>query len=236
MVKYSKATIDFMDSFFDKDPVDADLETRDQKEIPAYGPDSIKEDIGVLKLKSFLFNKFGPEWLEWLPEVVNKTLFNQDMDNILTDKIQAIRVCYKTDAPWTEWDIFENVGKAFNHQKTHFGFIQPLTLGECVSTSEIMSKLRPKEKFSDEVLSYIGSVAASEDYLYIPENYKAAKGQKYLDKFVHDKDVQSEIKSIWGKIKKKPLLELDYKEDSLLQQQIAQLAILDQYVKENIYA
>jgi hypothetical protein len=99
-----------------------------------------------------------------------------------------------------------------------------------------MSKLRPEEIFSDEVLSYVGSVAASENYLYIPEDYKIAASQKYLDKFVHDKKTQEEISLLWVKIKKRPLLTVKYREDSLLHQQIAKLAILDQFVKENAYA
>lgn len=196
----------------------------------------LRDDVSVLKLRDFLFQKFNDEWLEWLPETLNITLFGSDQDSILTDKIQAIRICYKTDSPWTEWDIFENVGKAFNHQKPHFGFIQPMTLEECVCTSILMKEMRPEEVFTDEVLSYVGSIAAYENYLFIPIEYPVFKAQKYLDKFVHDNDVQKELAELWPNLAGRPLLEANYIENNMLHQQIVKLALLEQYVKENAYA
>jgi hypothetical protein len=244
MAKYSNATLEFMKSIAGDLSNDGDLVSIPAKDFRAQFVDDIleksayeiKEDINVLELKNILFEKYRDEWLEWYPEVLNRTLFGSDEDSILTNKIQAIRVSYKSDAPWTEWNIFENVGKAFNHQRPNFNMIQPLTLGECLVTGEILSKLRREEAFSGEVFAYVGVVAANENYLYIPNNFRLAKAQKYLDKFTHDHDVRDELKKVWQNIKNKNLLKAEYSEDSLLHQQIGKLAILNQYVKENSYA
>lgn len=243
MAKYNDATLTFFEQISGQavkstnEDVITSISAKSNFEKVAAGKDiELTEDMSVLKLNDYLFSKFNDEWIDWLPEALNVTLFGKNRDDVLTDKIQALSVCHKTDAPWTEWDIFENVGKAFNHQKPTFNIIQPLTLGECAVTAELMSKIRPEEEFWDEVLSYIGVVAATENYTYIPEELLISKAQKYLDKFVHDKDVFSELKELWPKLKGRPLLEANYMEDKLLHQQIIKLAILEQYVKENTNA
>jgi hypothetical protein len=244
MGKYSNATLEFMEHIAGECVNAENLEERSAYDFRAQfindltkeSSTQIKEDINVITLKNLLMDKFGIEWLEWYPEVLNKTLFGEDRNDILTNKIQAIRACLTTDTPWLDWHIFENVGKSFNHQMPDFGIIQPLSLGECAVTVELMYLLRPEEQFSEEVLSYIGSIAGNENYVYIPDELKIRLAQPYLDRFVHDVELQKEIRGLWGKVKDKKLLQAEYKEDNPLHRQIANLAILKQYFEENINA
>jgi len=231
MAKYSDATLTFMKSITENAE-----QLGDAVSLPEKSASTIKEDINIIELKNLLFRKYGAEWLDWYPEVLSQTLFGANEDNILMNKIQAIKVCLSSDAPWVEWNIFENVGKAFNHQIPNFSIIQPLSLGECLVTGELLTQLREGEQFSGEVLAYVGAVAANENYLYIPIDFQLGKAQKNLDKFTHDHETRDKIAKIWGSIQGKNLLAAEYNEDNLLHQQIGKLAVLNQYVKENSYA
>jgi len=201
-------------------------------EIMKHGSAEIPEDINPIKLKNFLVDSYKADWLDWLPEVTDQTLFGEEKSEILSNKIQAIRACLTTDTPWQEWHVFENVGKAFNHQVPNFVIIQPLTLGECITTMDTMSKLRPEEPFSEEVLSYVASVAANNDYVYLPEELLVGKAQEMLDGFIFDKDLSLKTKAAWGKIKDRDVLNAKFSDDDSVHRQLAKLALAQQYYRE----
>ncbi len=193
------------------------------------------EDINPIKLKNYLVDNYKADWLEWMPEVTDKTVLGDRPSEILSNKIQAIRICLNTDTPWLQWHIFENVGKSFNHQVPDFTRIQPLTLGECLTTVATMKQLRPEEELSLEVLTYIGSVAANNNYVYIPEEWVIGKAQPILRRLTEDFNNWAFIEMVsyqWERLKNKNLLKATFSEDSNVHRQLAKLAIVQQYYRE----
>ena len=193
---------------------------------------NIPEDINPIKLKNFLIDNYKTDWIDWVPEVTNKTIFGDQKSEILFNKIQAIGVCLSTDTPWLEWHIFENVGKSFNHQIPEFSYIQPLTVGECATTMDTMMKLRSEEEFSKEVLAYIGSVAANNGFVYLPEDLHVGLAQPILNGFVFDSKLTLKTKAAWDRLKDKSVLNAEFSEDDPIHRQLAKLALVQQYCRE----
>lgn len=196
----------------------------------------ISEDIKVLELRDFLIGKYGSEWISWIPSVIRKTLFKDERNTIIENKIQALATCLSTDTPWLEWHIFENVGKAFNHQVPNFGQIQPLTPGECAVTMRIMNNLvDPDNKYSNEVLIYVASCCRERGLIYLPEEMAISEAQSQLDDLNYVSNLKVEVSEKWGKIRSnKNLTSVAIKEDDPVQVQLGKLIIINQYIKENM--
>lgn len=188
----------------------------------------MNENIPILDLRDQLFRKYGGNWVDWLPEVLDIEVAHGNI--MLLNKLQALQVCLSTDAPWREWHIFENVAKTFNHQIPNFGIMQPASTGECIVAMKALKELRD-EDFTEEVLIYIASCAFTDQLVYLPF---APEVQPYLDRLIYDDDLRDRTKKEWEKVKDhKNLIEYNYNSDNALHQQLASLAILDQYIKEH---
>ena len=247
MEKYSKEHRDFFNAINDleaKDVIHIARSMRNplklHKKLQEHGivkkaSSELPNDINPIKLKNYLVDRYKAEWLDWFPSVINKTLGGVTEE--ISNKIQAIRVCLATDTPWLEWDIFENVGKSFNHQIPDFSIIQPLSLGECETTMGTMKLLRSEEEFSEEVLSYIASIAANENFIILPDDFHVGAANKILEKFTEkyiSPTLRTPLDYHWGRLKDKGLLQVSFKEDSIEQRQFAKLALVKQYYKEFI--
>lgn len=205
------------------------------RELSKEGSVEISNDINPIKLKNFLVDNYKIDWLDWLPEVTDKTVFGNQEAEALSNKIQAIRTCLTTDTPWLEWHIFENVGTAFNHQIPDFNRVQPLTLAECITTMDTMMKLRSDEDFSEEVLSYVASIAANENFVYLPEDLHVGQANTILRKMTKDFNSFAFVEMVvyrWGQLKDRDLLNNKFLEDSKVHRQLAKLALAQQYYKE----
>ena len=150
---------------------------------------------------------------------------------MIENKIQAIALCLSTDTPWLEWHIFENVGKAFNHQVPNFGLLQPLSLGECWVTMKIMDYIR-EEDWSNEVLIYVSAIAHANNFVYMPEGSELAKCQNFLDGYGTDMDLKMKTSESWSKIKDRNVLDAEFR-DTPVQVQLSKLVVTQQYMKEN---
>lgn len=226
MEKYSRAENDFFEAIqFTQLPVK-------EYELTKVAGTVVSDNVNPLTLRDLLLEEYKIDWLEWLPEVTDITLFGAEKNSILSNKIQAIRACLTTDTPWLEWHIFENCGKAFNHQMPNFNLIQPLSLGECETTMYTMQHLRDGESFSEEVLSYVASVAANENFVYLPDDMYVGKAQPYLKKLIFDSKLVEDVDRAWEKLKGRDLLSLEYGDEDPLHRQIAKIAFVRQYAKE----
>lgn len=195
--------------------------------------EKLSNDIPVLYLRDFLFDAFGKDWVNWSYETIFKTI-DQELSEILKNKIMALSVAMTTDYPWQEWHIFENTGKSFNHQLPRFDYIQPLTPGECLVTSNILEDIRGEEKFTNEVAIYVATSFLSNGMIYIPKEWDFKNLiQKHIDNFIYDFDLKKETEIAWNKIKTiKDIVSLEFKETPL-EIQLGKLAVIQQYLKEN---
>ncbi len=193
----------------------------------------ITEEIHPLKLRDFLLDNYGTEWIDWLSENLDWHLLRDQKNDIISNKAQALRVCLGTDTPWREWHIFENVGQAFNNDVPNFGMLQPLTIGECEVTMRTMQDLRQEEVFEEEVLIYVAVSAFTKNLVYLPIEWQVSKAQPYLDTMIHDVGLKINVRDSWDVIKDLDLMDKKFDQDNATQRQLADLAVIQQYIREN---
>lgn len=208
------------------------------KALIAYGVSKqasveITEEIHPLKLRDFLLDNYGTEWIDWLPENLDWHLLRDQKNDIISNKAQALRVCLGTDTPWREWHIFEDVGQAFNNEVPIFGLLQPLSLGECEVTMKTMQGLRKEEGFEEEVLIYVAVSACMQNLVYLPVEWEVSKAQPYLDTMIHDVGLKINVRDSWEALKGIGLLDKKFDQDNATQRQLADLAVIQQFIREN---
>ena len=250
MEKFSKATKDFFKSIGEVKPPEEEHDVRDvaraarliarpenlPKALVVYGLQKeaakITEEIHPLELRDTLIDEYKAEWLDWTPENLDYHLLREQKSDIISNKAQALRVAMGTDTPWREWHIFENIGKAFNHQVPNFGLLQPLSVGECETTAKVLKSLRPEEEFEEEVLIYIATCCFTNHLVYIPKEWVISEAQHHLDNMIYDIGLKIKVKDAWERIKDKKLLDKKFNEDDAAQRQLADLTVIQQFIRE----
>jgi hypothetical protein len=113
---------------------------------------------------------FGDEWLSWEQRTLRDELraAGYAITELTSAKAAAYKAARTTVGPWVDWEIFENVGHAFNNDMTNFELRQPLTAAECAVTVDALRMCRIVT-FTEDVKKYIAACAAADEFLYLPD-------------------------------------------------------------------
>lgn len=109
-------------------------------------------------------------WAEWDPEVIIKHAQGKfgDINDVMRHKIWALQVAITTDAPWQDFDIFENTCIAFSGGIPTFGLIEQIDLHELAFGLGCLDKIRDDE-WSSDVLGYIAATLVNNGMIAMPE-------------------------------------------------------------------
>ena len=113
-----------------------------------------------LVLNLILIKEFGPEYLGWEPETLWLEIdrsWGTTVSDINKNKIQAIRTCHTTDQPYERWEVFEAVCSGLLGLPPRFDLIQKSAPHKAAYAIEVMSQIKDKKKFSDEVFKYVAA-------------------------------------------------------------------------------
>lgn len=185
-----------------------------------------ESSIPILKIIESLNDKY--DWYDWEPETLWQTIegdFSSHPSTEVKNILQAFQVAARTNYPFEDWHIFENVGQAFNENSVNFGQVQPLEMDEAAYTIKILTMLRPKQEFTDDIKAYIASCAKEAGMVYLPEDLYPAGCQKFLDTMGNDVGLRDRVASLYPKILKMDL-------DTAIGIQLARLSEVIDYVKE----
>ena len=127
-------------------------------------------DANAIALGAACDLKFGPEWLTWEIRTIRDELSMQghNIDELVSQKLAAYKVCKTTIGPWTDVTIFENVGMLFNNRIPNVEIHQPMSVAECAVTVECLRMCRIVT-FTEEVKKYIAACAAATEFMYLPD-------------------------------------------------------------------
>lgn len=108
-----------------------------------------------------LLQKYGPEWMEWEPEIVVARILHDFQTNSVSDltmdKIQAVKTLHYADSYWTRWEVFLACTMPFTNLHPDFQVLQVPTAAQCAVSVHIASKIRNDVPWSDEVKAFIAS-------------------------------------------------------------------------------
>lgn len=195
---------------------------------------SVKKSTPV-ELDHALIDRYGIEWLEWLPETLYQTIrvdFDTSISAISKDKIEAAKLLHVSDSFWRSWEVFEKVALAFNGMTPMFDRVQDLSVGQITFALMQAREIR-KEEFQDEILYYIAARAKEQGFIYLPPPTDVA--QEKLDELNPSEIVplKAEIRERWDAFDGSSIANVELKED-LYGVHLSRLAAVDQYVTSSM--
>lgn len=203
MAHYDKDTEDFMSELAGTTksvakqvlkgrPLSAAL-AREAIKAPTFHALEKQSGMKVLDVFQLLNEHYNHDWWDWEPETIWRTLkLDHDIESTEEVKniVQALQVVVKTDFPFEEWHVFENVAHAFNRGPVNFGQMQPIDLDEAALAIAILKKIRPKSEYQQEVCGYLGACAKHCGMVYMPEEFFPKCAQTYLDSMGNSEELK----------------------------------------------
>jgi hypothetical protein len=150
---------------------------------------------------SYLNDKYGRKWWDWEPETIWTTLKKDEglaASEEIKNMIQALQVVLNTNYAHEMWNVFENVGQAFNNNIVSFGMIQPLELTEAALTLRVLRAIRPKQEFEADICAYIAASAKESGVVYLPKDLFLEGCQETLDELNNDIELRNEVADLWS--------------------------------------
>jgi hypothetical protein len=136
------------------------------------------EQAHPITLLRAVLKQYGPEAMDWEPEVFKPTLesdFKTSVARINLAKLWAVVALANRDKFWTDWQTFHFLAQALNNNVPVADHVQDLTIGQMMVAVEIangvrdeLRGLRPIPKFSEEVARFIAAQAALSGVWYLP--------------------------------------------------------------------
>jgi hypothetical protein len=132
----------------------------------------LDEDSHPILVYRDLTRMYGKDWLDWEPETLWQAIEEDekitDLPRSAKDKVAALRVCVKTDFPWTELEVFENVAHAFVGREVRFDLMQQLEPYEVAFALDCMVDIQPGQDIGERVQSYIAATLFDAGLSYAP--------------------------------------------------------------------
>jgi len=156
----------------------------------------LDDDTPATILNAMMLSLFGAAWYIWELETVQSGLKVyaevEDYSDFVEDKLGALIVLLTNDRFYNEWEVFENIGHAFNHNIVFPGQLQPMNVEE-LNWVLYESKLIDDEyqSFSSDVNAYIKTVLHEEGTVGEVEDIYSISKIKVFSKNILDKEVQS---------------------------------------------
>lgn len=126
-------------------------------------------DAHPVALILMLLDRYGPEYLEWDPEVLRVTLSRDasQISNTTWTKILAGRVVLNSPSPWRQWDVFAPVSRGLAGIQPNFVYLEEPDIGYLMAAVDTMKLIDPKrptgievDKFVAAALKHDGNVMA----------------------------------------------------------------------------
>jgi len=118
-----------------------------------------------------LLKKYGPEWMQWEPEVLELRILSDFRTNSLSDlnadKLMAIASVHLRDEFWKEWQVFTPIALALAGYAPDFQVMQGITVPQALIAVDIVNRLRADVPWSLEMKTYL-SVVHLHDGMFCP--------------------------------------------------------------------
>jgi len=144
----------------------------DDGEKTAAAPASLWKDQAAhpVVLTLMLLDRYGPEYLEWDPEVLRVTLQRDatQVSNQVFTKILAARVALMSPSPWRQWDVFHAVTRGLNGVQPNFVFLEVPEIGHMMHGVDVMHLVDPKRVTSGEVDKFVAAALKNDGNVFAP--------------------------------------------------------------------
>ena len=164
------------------------------------------------------------EWLEWVPESLNKD--GKDLDLAM-----AVQVALTNPDVFDTWHLFNAVVIAFNGRRVNFEWLDKPSLKELAWGVSQLQKLAPSHAFSEEVRRYIGCIMMEEGLVYFPWCDLDLGKEEWCKGLCDVGDLGTKVKAMWDGVKDVDKIE-DVDATKPLHVQLDLLVRCVEYIKE----
>ena len=189
----------------------------------------LDEDVHPILLLRDLTRTYGKEWLSWEPETIWSEVkvdegLKEEIPRVNKDKVMAVRVAVKTDLPWKELAVFENVALAFAGLVPRFDVMQPLEPYQVALGVDVLYRIHPGIEYDADVQGYIAALLVHDGLSWAPPEL-FGDVEPMMKGLRPDDDVADEVAASW-KSGAKP------DESSAAGSQVATLVAIREYLEE----
>jgi hypothetical protein len=128
-------------------------------------------DAHPIALDMLLLRQYGPEWMLWegdtLQRVVPVDFHTETLSDLNLAKLQACRTLHLVDTYWQRWEVFGWCTTAFNSEFPDFDVMQVPSVAQVLESLDVANRIRDDVSFSDEVKGYVGAVFRHDDIFVI---------------------------------------------------------------------
>lgn len=165
-----------------QDPTEA-IETIDvtEEKVPPGGPVLVSgvtlpnifrhPDAHPVVLDLLLLKKYGPEWMGWEPEVIERHLPTDFKTPSVSDvnlaKIHAVNTLHLVDTYWQQWEVFLWCTMALNGVLPDLSILQVPTVAQVLVSVDIANRIRADVAWSDQIKHFIEAVYRHDD-IFLP--------------------------------------------------------------------
>lgn len=116
-------------------------------------------------LSLVLLRKYGPEWLTWEPETLERAIRDDlgGASDLNFAKIQATKTLHLVDTFWQSWEIFLPCLMALNGLFPDFEMLHPPTVAQCAVAVDIANGIRDDVAWTPEIKNFIATVFRHDD-------------------------------------------------------------------------
>jgi hypothetical protein len=125
-----------------------------------------------LVLAMMVLDRYGPEALEWAPEVLRVTMMrdNLQVSGASFAKIMAVQVILSSPSPWRQWNVFHWMARALAGLPPNFVFLEQPELGHLFVCADVMAICDPKRQTTVEVDKFVAAALRHEGHVWAPES------------------------------------------------------------------
>lgn len=144
----------------------------DAGEKTAAAPASLWKDPSVhpVVLVLMLLDRYGPEYLDWDPEVLRVTLQRDStqVSNHVFTKIMAGRVALMSPSPWRQWDVFHATARGLNGVQPNFVFLEVPEISHLMHGVDVLRLVDPQRQTAVEVDKFVAAALKNDGNVFAP--------------------------------------------------------------------
>jgi hypothetical protein len=214
----------------------ADEEDVPQPELPTrttHGRLFGNKRASPLQILDVLTMRYNTEWSDWESDTLWWALRRDfgPVGELTRNKIGALRVAVTSDAPWLDWDVFEDCGLAWNDVTPIIGAFQPMTPMQMAFAVSVLHEIRSDEQFDTEVKAYIASILEDNGWVFAPPEFFDG-AQELLDRKVWLVGFRQQVMAAWERVKDVDPSKIEWDYNSPLDIHLLKLLTVKHYVAE----
>ena len=140
------------------------------------------DNSSAIKIYEFLNTTLDDDWYELEFETIERLLwvkYGAALDEVISDKIQAIKHLCNSQRPFLDWFLFNQTAVAFSGAIADFDILRTPTPGMIINAVDAMRYIRPEEEFSREVKKYISIILIQEGISVPPPSLVDLIGEEF---------------------------------------------------------